>query len=90
MPLYLTEHLTRARDGFEATANPDGYIGLAVAENRLVWDLVRPKLVEPRVGLSHDDICYNRWIWWRRSFNRKAPGIWHRSELIYNSHKDNI
>lgn len=62
MPRYLDEHFLRQRDPYEASGNPDGYIGLAVAENKLVWDLVRPRLQAPRPGLSHKDICYDRWI----------------------------
>ncbi len=59
MPLYLDEHFARVGDAFDAATNPDGYIGLAVAENKLVWDLVRPKLTEPRSNLPHQAICYD-------------------------------
>jgi aspartate/methionine/tyrosine aminotransferase len=44
MPEYLREHFSRARNAWHATDNPDGYLGLCVAENRLVWDLLEPRV----------------------------------------------
>ncbi len=50
MPEYLTAHfLQGASDPFHPQSNPDGYIGLCVAENRLMWDVL-----EPRVRASRD------------------------------------
>jgi len=44
----ITEYLIRDHEGsndpFDAAQNPDGYIGLCVAENRLVADLVAERL----------------------------------------------
>jgi 1-aminocyclopropane-1-carboxylate synthase len=42
MPEYLTEHFARAVD--VDPADPGRYIGLAIAENKLVWDLLEPKI----------------------------------------------
>ena len=57
-PEYLREHFARAGEPFEAATRPDGYIPLCIAENRLVWDLLAPKMaacrdVPPRV-LGYD------------------------------------
>lgn len=48
MPAYLLEHFPRLDDLYDAEANPDGYIPLCIAENRLVWDLLAPKVQGPR------------------------------------------
>ncbi len=62
MPPYLYAHFERVEDAYDAATNPDGYIGLSVAENKLVWDLVGPRLTEPRVHLPHQAICYDEMI----------------------------
>ena len=48
MPEYLVEHFARVGASWHAIANPDGYLGLCVAENRLVWDLLEEKVTAPR------------------------------------------
>ncbi|MEE8485667.1 MAG: aminotransferase class I/II-fold pyridoxal phosphate-dependent enzyme [Acidimicrobiia bacterium] len=42
MPEYISEHFARAAaaDG----EHPDGYVGLCVAENKLMWDVLEPQL----------------------------------------------
>lgn len=42
MPEYISEHFERAAaaDG----EHPDGYVGLCVAENKLMWDVLEPQL----------------------------------------------
>lgn len=62
LPPYLYEHFDRVDDAYDAATNPDGYIGLSVAENKLVWDLMRPRLIEPRRNLPHEAICYDEMI----------------------------
>jgi aspartate/methionine/tyrosine aminotransferase len=47
-PEYLREHFARAGEPFEAATRPDGYIPLCIAENRLVWDLLAPKMAACR------------------------------------------
>ncbi len=59
---YIHTHLERLDDHYDAETNPDGYIGLCVAENKLVWDLLRPKLTAARPSLPHDAICYDEMI----------------------------
>lgn len=48
MPEYLVEHFRRAGDAWRPDSNPDGYLALCVAENRLVWDLLEPRVNAPR------------------------------------------
>jgi 1-aminocyclopropane-1-carboxylate synthase len=40
MPEYIEEHFTLADD--------DGYVGLAIAENKLMWDVIGPRLTSNR------------------------------------------
>ena len=53
MPEYIAAHFDRAED--------DGYIGLAIAENKLVWDLLEPRLNSnrcvPRSAVGYDDMA---------------------------------
>ncbi len=46
MPEYIAEHFERSADA--DPSDPDRYIGLAIAENKLVWDLLEPKLTSDR------------------------------------------
>jgi len=48
MPAYLVEQFRHAGDSWHPEDNPDGYLGLCVAENRLVWDLLEPQVRAPR------------------------------------------
>ena len=41
IPEYLQRHSEGLSDVFDAVVNPDGYIGLCEAENRLVAEMVR-------------------------------------------------
>jgi 1-aminocyclopropane-1-carboxylate synthase len=53
MPEYIAEHFARADD--------DGYTGLAIAENKLVWDLLEPRLnsnrAVPSSAIGYDDMA---------------------------------
>ncbi|MCL1598501.1 MAG: hypothetical protein M3094_04915, partial [Actinomycetia bacterium] len=42
MPVYIAEHFERSLD--VDPQDPDRYIGLAIAENKLVCDLLEPKI----------------------------------------------
>ncbi len=66
MPDYLYAHFDRRQDRYDPETNPNGYIGLCVAENKLVWDLLQPRLVAPRPDLPHEAICYDEMIGSRR------------------------
>lgn len=59
---YITAHFERIEDRYDPESNPDGYIGLCVAENKLVWDLLRPRLTAPRPNIPHGAICYDAMI----------------------------
>lgn len=48
MQPYFAAHFERIGDRYHPDTNPDGYVGLAVAENKLVWDVLGPRLQEPR------------------------------------------
>jgi aspartate/methionine/tyrosine aminotransferase len=58
LPEYLSRHFAGAADPYDATANPDGYIGLCVAENKLVGEMVANRLDEvgpvPSAVLGYD------------------------------------
>jgi aspartate/methionine/tyrosine aminotransferase len=60
MPEYLLRHHEGSSNPFDAAHNPDGYIGLCVAENRLVADLVADRLdrigLVPASVLGYDDM----------------------------------
>ncbi|MGE5236774.1 MAG: aminotransferase class I/II-fold pyridoxal phosphate-dependent enzyme [Acidobacteriota bacterium] len=58
LPEYLREHFARSVSPFDAASRPDGYIPMCIAENRLVWDLLRPKMAACRdvpAGVLHYD-----------------------------------
>jgi len=55
---YLVEHFAHSGQGWDPELRPDGYVALCVAENRLMWDVLVPRLsvyrdVPPRV-LGYD------------------------------------
>jgi aspartate/methionine/tyrosine aminotransferase len=58
VPGYIDEHFARVEDRWEADTNPDGYVPMCIAENKLVWDLLEPKMEEcrrvPRRVLEYD------------------------------------
>ncbi|MEL6761202.1 MAG: aminotransferase class I/II-fold pyridoxal phosphate-dependent enzyme, partial [Myxococcota bacterium] len=54
MPEYVTEHFARSERPWHPQDEPRGYIGLCVAENVGVWDLLRPQVQrERRVEARH-------------------------------------
>lgn len=69
---YFAANTARLHDAHHPTDNPDGYIGLCVAENKLVWDLLAPQLTASRPGLGHDSVCYDRWTGCRSFRDRIA------------------
>jgi aspartate/methionine/tyrosine aminotransferase len=58
VPEYLQRHYEGLEDRFDPVANPDGYIGLCEAENRLVAEMVARRLDRasgvPAVALGYD------------------------------------
>jgi aspartate/methionine/tyrosine aminotransferase len=56
IPEYLQRHSEGLRDPFDAVENPNGYIGLCEAENRLVAETVTDRL--ERVPRAPDSVLY--------------------------------
>jgi aspartate/methionine/tyrosine aminotransferase len=60
LPAYIAANLARSHDRYAPTSNPGGYVALCTAENRLVEDLLRPKLLAagdvPERALGYDDM----------------------------------
>lgn len=48
LPEYIKCHWDNRDAAYDPVSNPDGYIGLCVAENKLVWDLLEPRLAAGR------------------------------------------
>lgn len=59
MPQYLHTHFDLQEDAYDRATNPDGYIGLCIAENKTVWPLVRDRMSAPLPDLPHSAICYD-------------------------------
>ena len=57
---YIQRHFELAENSW-SESNPDGYVGMCVAENELVWDLLEPRMAECR-DLEHFSIGYNSMI----------------------------
>ena len=47
-PEYLREHFARFAEPFDPVTRPRGYVPLCIAENRLVWDLLAPRVAVSR------------------------------------------
>ena len=57
---YIQRHFELSENSW-SESNPDGYVGMCVAENKLVWDLLEPRMAECR-DLEHFSIGYNSMI----------------------------
>ncbi|MEZ4320344.1 MAG: aminotransferase class I/II-fold pyridoxal phosphate-dependent enzyme [Myxococcota bacterium] len=57
LPAYLAEHFARSAEPYDEHARPDGYIPMCIAENRLVWDLIEPKVSGDR-AVTPDALGY--------------------------------
>jgi aspartate/methionine/tyrosine aminotransferase len=53
-PIIATTHFRAQADPYHPERNPGGYINLGTAENRLVWDLLEPRLTAPRPVRAED------------------------------------
>ncbi len=45
---YIHEHFDRVDDRWHPVTNPEGYVSMCVAENKLTWDLLEPKMAACR------------------------------------------
>ena len=63
LPPYIRVHFERVEDAYDPRTNPDGYLGLAIAENKLVWPLLEPRLTAardvPPEAVAYDDMLGN-------------------------------
>ena len=80
MAEYIHAHFDRTDDRYDAHTNPHGYIGVCVAENKLVWDQLRPRLTAARPGLTHEAVCYDEMSGSRR-FRRQLAEFMGRTFL---------
>lgn len=55
---YLRAHFARSESPYDPAGNPDGYLPMCIAENRLVWDLLQPRMAACR-DVPHQAICYD-------------------------------
>lgn len=53
-PAIAIAHFRAQADPYHPERNPDGCINLGTAENRLVWDLLEPRLTVPRPVRAED------------------------------------
>ncbi len=53
MPEYLGEHFARTDAGWHPEQNPDGYVGMCIAENKLMLDLLLPRLADCGIPPAH-------------------------------------
>ncbi|MFF5207796.1 aminotransferase class I/II-fold pyridoxal phosphate-dependent enzyme [Streptosporangium sp. NPDC000396] len=53
-PVISEAHFAAEADPYDFRRNPGGYVNIGTAENRLVWDLVAPRLRAPRPVSSAD------------------------------------
>lgn len=58
---YIMRHHELVEDSWDPVTNPDGYIGMCIAENKLVWDLLEPRIADCR-DLEHPSIGYDAMI----------------------------
>lgn len=56
-PAIATAHFRAEADPYHPATNPEGYINLGTAENRLMWDLLAPRLTTAR-QLTPADVQY--------------------------------
>lgn len=61
LPEYILEHFERSADAWHCEDNPNGYLGVCIAENRLVWDLLAPKAHGSR-AVPESAFAYNAMI----------------------------
>jgi aspartate/methionine/tyrosine aminotransferase len=57
-PFLVKAHFTCARDPFSPDTNPEGYVNFGTAENRILFDLVEPLLLEEE-EIHEQDTHYN-------------------------------
>ncbi len=61
MPEYIDEHFARADEPWDPESNPDGYVSMCIAENKLVFDLLEPRMEACRM-IGPDALGYDAMI----------------------------
>ncbi len=61
MPEYIETHFERSDDAWHPETNPDGYIALCIAENKLMFDVLGPKMARCR-RLDPESMGYDSMI----------------------------
>ena len=75
---YIQRHFELS-DNAWSESNPEGYVGMCVAENKLVWDLLEPRMAECR-DLEHFSIGYDSMIG-SMQFRQELAGFMGRTFL---------
>lgn len=58
---YIHEHFARTGTPWDPQSNPSGYIPMCIAENKLTWDLLEPKMAASR-QVPQSVVGYGPWI----------------------------
>ena len=53
---YLMKHFQALGDVYDPVSNPQGYVSLAVAENKLTYDVLQKKLLDLKVSVSRKGV----------------------------------
>ncbi|MCU7726630.1 aminotransferase class I/II-fold pyridoxal phosphate-dependent enzyme [Actinoplanes sp. KI2] len=53
-PAIAAAHFVAEADPYDSMSNPDGYVNVGTAENRLVWDMLGPRLCAARAVTAAD------------------------------------
>ena len=61
LPEYIQENFARVGESCHPVSNPDGYVSMCIAENKLTWDLLEPKMAECR-AISQSAVGYDDMI----------------------------
>lgn len=48
LPEYIHENFARVGEPWHPETNPDGFVSMCIAENKLTWDLLEPKMATSR------------------------------------------
>jgi aspartate/methionine/tyrosine aminotransferase len=85
---YLREHFVRSVAPYDPVSNPDGYIPMCIAENLLVWDLLRSKVQTFR-DVPHRALCYDSMIG-SMEFRRRLARFAGRTFLGREIHPEHV
>ncbi|MCP3990414.1 MAG: aminotransferase class I/II-fold pyridoxal phosphate-dependent enzyme [Actinomycetia bacterium] len=61
VPEYIDTHFERSEDAWHPERNPDGYIAFCIAENKLMFDVLGPKIAQSR-ELDSESLGYDSMV----------------------------